>query len=224
MSIQHHPHSDVLLGYATGNLEEAASVLVASHLTLCPACRAAVGRMEAVGGAMLDELPGNLSLDASLARVMSRLQDAPALDLPKAPAAPPIAAVADSALDVLPRPLQRYVAGRPWKRLGGVDYITLATTGRGVGRLLRVQPGARLPYHGHTGTEQVLVLTGGFHDAKGDYLRGDVASADAAIAHEPVAETTEPCICMTVNEGLVLFTRWLAPLARLFQPRTSQAG
>ena len=56
--------------------------------------------------------------------------------------------------------------------------------------------------------------------AAGAARRGDVASADASVAHEPVAETAEPCVCMTVNEGMVLFTRWLAPLARMFQTRT----
>jgi putative transcriptional regulator len=215
MSIQHHPRSDILLAYAAGSLEEAASVLVASHLTLCPACRAMVGRMEAVGGAMLDRLPGAGFEDARLARIMSKL------DAPVTQDNQPADTIPNEAFSSLPRPLQHYVTGRPWKRLGGVEYITLTTTGRGVGRLLRVPPGGRIPYHGHTGAEHVLVLAGGFHDGTGDYVRGDVSCADTSLAHAPVAENTEPCVCMTVNEGMVLFTRLLAPLARLF-PRASE--
>jgi len=219
MPVSHHPRSDILLAYATGHLGEASSLLVASHLTLCPACRATVGRMEAIGGAVLESLPSQGSHQAGLSQLMARL------DLPTTQDNAPATAIApvDSSVAALPRPLHPYVTGRTWKRLGNVEFITLTTTGRGVGRLLRIPAGGSLPFHGHTGAEQVLVLAGGFHDGVGNYVRGDVASADPTLAHAPVAHTTETCVCMTVNEGMVLFTKLLAPLARLFQPRTNRA-
>ena len=37
---QHHVDEDVLLAYAAGSLPEAASLVAAAHLTLCPHCRA----------------------------------------------------------------------------------------------------------------------------------------------------------------------------------------
>ena len=39
MSIRHHLTDELLLAYAAGNLAESWSLAVASHLSLCPACR-----------------------------------------------------------------------------------------------------------------------------------------------------------------------------------------
>ena len=52
----HHPSEALLLDYAAGNQDEPVSLLVATHLALCPACRATVERFETVGGAMIEEL------------------------------------------------------------------------------------------------------------------------------------------------------------------------
>lgn len=39
MTIRFHISDDLLLSYASGNMDEASSLLVASHLALCPHCR-----------------------------------------------------------------------------------------------------------------------------------------------------------------------------------------
>ena len=39
MTIQHHLPDDLLLTYAAANLAEAWSLVVATHLSLCPECR-----------------------------------------------------------------------------------------------------------------------------------------------------------------------------------------
>ena len=65
MTINHHPSEDLLLAYAAGDLGEAWSLLIATHLALCPVCRGAVRDAEAIGGALIDELaPEELSRDA----------------------------------------------------------------------------------------------------------------------------------------------------------------
>jgi putative transcriptional regulator len=83
--------------------------------------------------------------------------------------------------------------------------------------LLRIPSGGGLPYHGHVGDELVLVLSGGFKDQTGTYHRGDVATADPSLTHTPVVVPGEACVCMTLNEGPILWGRILAPLARLFR-------
>src|SRR5689334_5952482 len=49
----HHPDESLLIEYAAGSLSEAKALLVATHLTLCPACRKAVEDGEIIGGALL---------------------------------------------------------------------------------------------------------------------------------------------------------------------------
>ncbi|MBA3326136.1 MAG: zf-HC2 domain-containing protein [Rhodobacteraceae bacterium] len=48
-----HATPELLTAYADGSLSEGLSLLVASHLTFCPACRRRVARLEALGGALL---------------------------------------------------------------------------------------------------------------------------------------------------------------------------
>src|SRR5262245_21484636 len=138
MTINHHPHDDHLVAYASGTLSEAATVLVASHLTLCPRCRAETRRMEAVGGALLDDLPPVPMADG-LAHMLKRLDE-------EAEPEPAVTVAPDAEACVLPRPLLHYVGvdsgGRlPWRRILGVDTVPLKTTGRQVARLLRIPSG-----------------------------------------------------------------------------------
>src|SRR5580693_5661168 len=59
MPVQHHPDLAHLAGYAAGAIDEAASLLVATHLALCPHCRSVLGRIEAMGGEVLERLPAS---------------------------------------------------------------------------------------------------------------------------------------------------------------------
>jgi putative transcriptional regulator len=48
--IQHHLTTPLLMGYAAGTLPEAFNLVVATHVSLCDDCRAALAEFEAVGG------------------------------------------------------------------------------------------------------------------------------------------------------------------------------
>lgn len=82
--IRHHPTEDRLAAYAAGGSSEAESLLVASHLVLCPDCRRRVGDYEALGGMLLEALPAEPLAEDSLARTLARLDRT-------APEAPPVA-------------------------------------------------------------------------------------------------------------------------------------
>jgi putative transcriptional regulator len=209
----HHPESDTLWAYAAGTLDEASSVLVATHLALCPQCRAEVTRMEAVGGEMLGDLDAAPVSAGSFDAVMARL-DAP----PSAPT-PARATVADA---TLPRPLRDYVGSGidsiSWRRMaGGVEYVDLPLRAEGRrARLLRIAPGTRVPSHGHGGEEMTMVLAGGYSDEFGSYARGDVETADVTKVHQPVADPGEPCICLTVTRGALIPSAVFSLLSRFF--------
>jgi putative transcriptional regulator len=56
MSVTHHPDDMLLTAHAAGGLDFAMAMIVAAHLSFCPACRALVRTAENVGGALLDDI------------------------------------------------------------------------------------------------------------------------------------------------------------------------
>lgn len=222
MTPTHHPGDDLLVAYAAGTLDEAPSVVVATHLALCPACRTEVARLEAIGGALLeDAAPAALRADR-LDELMACLDDAAAVE---EPASRPAPAPTPPCL-VLPEPLRSYVgrdlAAVPWKPLlRGVDLFEIpipARTGAGARtrtRLMRIRGGTAVPQHTHCGTELTLVLAGGFRDETGSFRRGDLAVTDQEIDHRPVADPGEDCICVAVTDAPLRLT---GRLGRLLNP------
>jgi len=220
-----HPPEEMLLDYAAGALGEAEALVVATHLALCPACRAEVAAMEAVGGALLETIPAGpetaAGLDDVLARVLARL------DEPERPAPVPAAAraiAAEAGGPLLPEPLRSYVGGDlggiSWTPvMRGLDERPLDLDRRGADaakvRMLRIHPATAMPQHTHRGREMTLVLAGGFRDATGHYLRGDLALTDASVNHTPVADEDGACVCLVLTEAPVRLT---GVLGRLFNP------
>ena len=213
----HHPGEDLLLEYASGIQREPVALLIATHLALCPQCRDQTRGLEAIGGALLEQLgPAPLAEDG-FARLLGRL------DEPEGPATtqwpdPPTDHGAR-----LPQPLRDYVAGSPdrlrWRRLGPIAEARLLTGCAGfTTRLVRLRAGAGAPAHTHGGIELTLVLEGGFTDASGHYLRGDVEVADSAVDHRPVVDADGDCLCLAVADAPLRLTgrfgRLLNPFVR----------
>jgi len=205
-----HPEEGLLMAYATGSLPDSAALLVATHLAYCPACRAEIGRFEAVGGTFLDDVAPAEVAEGALERVLARL------DGQEPPPAPRPAFVEGT-----PRPLRDYLAapldGLQWSRLiPGVRQAAIAA-GDPAARLglLKIKAGSGVPEHTHHGGEMTLVLKGAFTDSTGAYARGDFAYADGTLTHRPVAVAGEDCICLTFSEGPMRLT---GPLGRLLNP------
>ncbi len=71
----HHPSPETLLAYAAGTLPWPHAIVVAAHLRHCPDCRALSAQLNAVGGALMEELPpASLDPDA-LDRTLARLDE-----------------------------------------------------------------------------------------------------------------------------------------------------
>src|SRR5579863_4483213 len=75
MTIKFHVSNDILVSYSAGTLDEASSLLVATHLALCPICRARNRSADSLGGYLLDSLEeapvSSTMKDAILTRVRS---------------------------------------------------------------------------------------------------------------------------------------------------------
>lgn len=208
--IKHHLNDALLMGYATGNLPEAFNLVVATHISLCDECRARLATLEEVGGAMLEDIAvANTPVD--MEAVMSKIE------MPEAEA-PACAKIADG---VFPTPLQDYVGGDlsavKWRPIGmGVKQAILPTSKSASVRLLSIPPGAKMPDHGHHGTELTLVLQGAFKDEADHFARGDIEIADEADEHTPIAEEGEVCICLAATDAPLKFQGLLPRIMQRF--------
>lgn len=225
---RHLPPEELLLDYAAGTLPEPLSLLVATHLTLVPESRREVRALEAVGGAMLEELePAEMSSEA-FDTLMARLDaedEEDSGERTRGAAGEPAVAVAEGrALRqtesgiILPAPLRAYIGGDadhvPWlERSGSVaEYDVLPGYPDFRTRLLKIRAGAKVPAHTHEGREYTLVLDGSFSDEGGCFERGDVEVADGEVTHTPVAGMERDCICLAVTDAPLRLT---GPLGRL---------
>lgn len=223
----HHPSDALLVAYGAGSLGEGLSLAVAVHLAHCPDCRATLAEVEALGGALLEDLPPAALENLSLAATLDRL------DREEAPANPcmalrikphwskPKAASPPAPVPALPRPLRAYVPtldGLSWQRLApGVRRVELLprTASGGAAQLLRIAPGTALPHHGHGGLELTVVLSGHFADELGRYGPGDLAEVDGDTNHQPIADSHRDCICLIATDAPLRFT---GLMGRLMQP------
>ena len=213
MTIQHHLTEELLMAYSAGDLPEAVNLIVATHISLCDECRAALESYEAIGGAVLDTCESVAMSETSLSSVLSMIhvQDSEILERET---------VAPAKDGVLPAPLADYVAGGlenvKWRPVGmGVKQAVLPTSDEASARLLYIPAGTAIPDHGHEGMELTLVLKGAFQDEDGYYGRGDIEIASEDVHHTPVADISEDCICLAVTDAPLRF-KGLVP--RMAQP------
>jgi putative transcriptional regulator len=209
MTIMHHPSDPTLAAFASGTLDEARAVVVATHIALCAQCRGAVAKFEAVGGALLDAAAPTAMSQGALERTLARTAT---LDRTEALIKQRPAAEAG-----LPAPLAHYALGS-WRRLGGsVQFRSVDVTSDDGVRvfMLRAAPGTRLPRHRHTGTEWTCVFEGAFRHEFGRFGPGDFDEADERHEHHPVVEDGATCICLVALQGTIKLQSWLG---RLVQP------
>lgn len=212
----HHPEADTLLDYAAGRTSEAVSLVIATHLALCPACRTDVRDYESLGGALIEASEPVAVSDAALAAVLARLDDSD----PPTPA--PIDEIDEETARTIPQPLRGYLKGSldalAWRKRGRhIREASIALDNTGArAMLLRIAPGAAVPFHTHSGVETTLILKGAYTDSTGRYARGDLSTATSELTHAPMADSTEECICFSVVEGELKLTGALGRLLNLF--------
>lgn len=214
-SIAWHPDDANLMSYAAGTLTEPLAAVVAAHVSMCARCRMEMRGLQALGGVLLD----SHAVDVAGNRLHIR------------PMPPPVEE--DAGLDPitspdahagLPAPIaRRYglsLGSVPWRWLGpGIHCHSLSLAPGVVGdlRLLKIEPGRRMPEHGHGGCEMTLVLDGAYGDVTGAFRRGDIQDVDGDLEHQPIVDPKEGCICLVASESPA---RFKGVIGRLLQPWT----
>jgi putative transcriptional regulator len=203
---------DWLVDYAAGNLSFAHEMVIASHIELNPKASKTYKEVEAVGGALLEDLePANVP-EEILNDLMGKLSSNDEKDGRSQDHDQP---------EFLPTTVAQYFEDQDielkWKALGpGMKRFPI-WHGENDERLwlLKAKPGTPIPDHSHNGNELTLILTGTLVDGNTAFKRGDLEEADESIQHQPVVAEGEDCICLVVTEGPIKFK---SILAKAIQP------
>jgi putative transcriptional regulator len=211
-ALHKHPSDETLQRHACGALRPGLRMVMNVHLSGCAACRQAQRRFEAVGGALLDDLPPEPVSPALLEKIFARIdaEGAPSRGYSKP------AFTADGF--ALPAAMAGCRVG-PWRFIHPkLRWARVEIPGAEQDRviLLKIAAGFAAPAHGHGGLELTQVLAGGFSDGRDDYEPGDLVEADESLRdHEPRVIGDEDCLCLAAVEQPL---RLNSLLGRLFQP------
>lgn len=208
--IKAHPTHVMLRAFAAGELPLPLTVGVSAHCELCADCGAWLHACEEELAARHLETPAPEeamvpALDAMLAEILQQ----PLLPMVSATDPVPELRVAGREYP-LPRALARYHEA-DWRHVGAIRQHRLPLVEQGArASLLHIEAGGRIPEHTHQGYELTLLLAGNIQDGEVRYQAGDFIWRDASHFHSP--HTPDGCLCYTVLDAPVRFTRGLSRL------------
>jgi putative transcriptional regulator len=213
VTVTHHLDEATILALAAGTLSEAHGFAAATHMAYCPSCRVALREAERLGGSLLAAGEEEAVTDQCRSATLASLE-AVSPERPKAPVkrGSEVPAVLCNLIGNVP------LAGLRWKKMGpgiATHAIPLTPGGRTKLTLFRIEPGYRIPEHGHGGSELTVVLRGSFTDRTGHYVKGDVSDLDEDTEHQPIVDEGETCYCLFATEAPA---RFKSRLLRLLQP------
>ncbi|MEM1193311.1 MAG: ChrR family anti-sigma-E factor [Pseudomonadota bacterium] len=204
--IKHHASIDTLAEYAAGQMDEARNVVIATHLRLCKQCREIVRDIEAIGGVCLEDAEPVAMAEGALSTFWKIADHAEPITR---------SASTQPDNDLRPEvalPLSAYLPGgldaANWRPVApGVSQSIIEAEGyrRNTLRLLRINPGTKIPTHSHGAQELTMILRGAYRDQTGDYGAGDLADLDGSHTHSPEAFGDEPCICLIATSAPLVF-------------------
>jgi len=209
MSDLGNPIDGLMAGYAAGTLPGPLFAMVQTHLQLSPKNRNFVADLELMSSSELSSIsPIDLSArDTILEAVFSdkivedeEVHPSQASSLPE-----PLADLVGFDMDTIP--WRGVLPGVKEHKIGDVDGCRMS--------MFWLKAGAGVPSHTHGGAEVTLVLEGGYSDAHGHYVAGDLAYADASVDHKPIADDDGDCIGFAITDAPLVLT---GPLGRFFNP------
>jgi putative transcriptional regulator len=213
LTIKHHLDTATIMAHAAGTLDEALSVVVACHLSMCTTCREASRQASQLGGEILSTLDDTAISENCRSKTLGMLDTATLHRFPRNP----------NPVNALPAPLNVLLEGKnldeiKWKnKAPGLALHDLPVSKASHGKLflMRIAASKAMPEHGHGGEEITLILSGAYNDSLGRFAIGDVADLDEDFEHQPVVEAGAACICLVATEAPTRFKSWPA---RLLQP------
>jgi len=201
-----HPPESRLLDHVAGGTDAAARALMECHLAMCDACAARIAGLSQAGGVLLARQRPLAAPPDLFNRILAQVDQEP----------PPPAELPFT------RALAPYLTAdfnRGWRGAlaAGFRFLELRPElPKGVGFFLaRMAPGRPFPEHLHQGTEELVVLAGGFEDGGERMEAGDWSTMAAATCHAPRALDREECWVVARTEADIRFKGWRGLIQRL---------
>jgi putative transcriptional regulator len=208
--IKHHPKTELLEVYVSGELPASLSAAIAIHADMCPECQRKIAAMTEYNASstfeeaflhtfQVDDSDTNIDFDQMIAEITADSDIALAND--------------DVAVTLnikgneyqLPRALRHMPIGS-WNSIGKLTRARVnLEEGEIRSSLLKIHPGGSVPEHTHKGFELTVLLSGSFKDEMGEYVPGDFIMLDGKHTHHPVSE--RGCLCFTVANDAQHFTQ-----------------
>ncbi|WP_065187417.1 ChrR family anti-sigma-E factor [Shewanella woodyi] len=236
--IKLHPKGPLLSSFVEGSLPASLSVVIASHIEMCPECQKQVELLtEQAANACFGESSTSATqsgLEPQVERLCEELMDSDIeaslsgselsmldaitsiTEVEHSAETVDLAAIIDKEIEVsgakfkVPRAL-RNIEIKPFQGLGKLSRSRLnIEDGDLRTSLLHIDKGGSVPTHTHKGFEVTLLLQGSFEDEMGVYQAGDFIWLDAEHTHQPVTKTG--CVCLTVSNDAIHFTKGVSQL------------
>ncbi|MBM7074353.1 cupin domain-containing protein [Shewanella sp. 202IG2-18] len=222
--IKHHPTDDLLIAFSAGELSSSLSVVISTHIEMCPVCRHQVERYTAqMSDESLNQQPevidfaansDDIGTDANFDEMLSGIIAEPESNFAETFKSTPSKVIGDGF--ELPKSLSRLNVSN-FVNVGKISRARIELDEEPVRTsLLNIKAGGEVPHHTHKGFEITLLLQGKFEDELGGYVPGDFIILDAEHTHHPVSK--EGCWCLTVVNDSIQFTkgvnRLLNPLGK----------
>ncbi len=193
-----HPAREALEDFVLGELHVCRRVVVEAHLAFCESCRLRLSTLSAPAAALLHEEPAVATPDALWSRLVGQLdaEAAPADIL----AATPLPDGARSELPLRAKPLN-------WGPYGDASVALIAgDPAENMGLFLaRTPPESVFPYHAHLGSEEIVILEGGYTDDFGHLAVGDFRLYGTGTAHAPIMDAGVTCWAVILVVGGLQF-------------------
>ncbi|RUO43443.1 ChrR family anti-sigma-E factor [Idiomarina aquatica] len=225
--IKSHPSEAILYQYAAGDLSASMTLVVGTHIDMCPVCQQTVCDIESdLCQKHLDTVVETLTTPTAAFSGMSKATcDKMLEEIFSSEAKPSIQPEELICLEgrrfVLPRTLAcNHSRIGEWTNLVGKLWRAPVNVGeRGHTNLIYMEPGTQVPEHTHKGQEATLVIDGVFNDENDVYYDGDFILLDADRTHTPQTSEND-CLTLATLDAPLYFTsgisRLLNPFSSLF--------
>ncbi|MGL5048249.1 MAG: ChrR family anti-sigma-E factor [Shewanella sp.] len=230
--IKHHPQQDLLVSHANGYLPLSMAIAVSAHCDLCKACRDKLAlfteqaanlvlnphgdhAVNDAGEELMHREPVEMQYSGdnqesawNINAMLAQIMDQPAAT--KQPIHTPIDVQIKQQHYTVPSVFRQHL-DRPWQNLGKISRMSFDIDEMSTrANLLHIDAQGEIPQHTHKGDELTLLLAGEFSDINGHYVPGDFIVLNSQHHHSP--KTTQGCLCYTVLDAPLHFTKGLSKL------------
>lgn len=222
--IKSHPSEAFLYQFAAGDLSPALSLVMATHVDMCPHCQAHVADLEETicrqqfGSAEPAQMLASHALDCN--QMMAAIFSSPAPNRTMQAPTDSMICLEGKRFSLPPTLARNKDKIGPWSHMVGKLWRAPLLVGDTANtNLIYMAKGATVPEHTHKGQEATLVINGTFNDEKSSYHDGDFVLLDGSHRHTP--QTSEDdCLTLATLDAPLHFTsgvsRLLNPFSSLF--------